>query len=154
MNNNIVVFKRKQLAPNFEDILKLLFFSTKCFITNNNDKNKQDDGRPRNEKEKDIYNKHVCVDKQVAINICRASLNQSSCPDWFLFRRLRITASKAHLLLHGRKLETRQKYFLDFQSNKSTLATIPACDYGIQMEDEARIKFMKVTSQRVYQCGK
>ena len=149
MNTNAnVTFKQKHLPPNFEDILNRIFFnkSNNYFFTDENE-------GPRTKEEEAIYRQHVCVDKQSAVNICRASQDQSSSLDWFSFRKFRITASKAHLILHGKKLETRQNYFLDTTKSSKTTIAIPACEYGIQLEEEARKKFIQLTNYRVYQFG-
>lgn len=66
---------------------------------------------------------------------------------WHRERRLRVTASRAHKIVNGRKEETRQKYFFE------TGPDLPSMQYGRSMEDRARAAFENIQSCKVSKSG-
>ena len=99
------------------------------------------------EEQQEFYNNNVKVDDDTCINICLNSLAQSSNPTWHSERRKRVTASVAHSILKGKQEETRKRYFLGSTYHNQNM------QYGIDMEEEARQKYMQVTGNQVFPCG-
>jgi len=89
------------------------------------------------------------IDRRKWLQLCQ--LEQGS-PEWMEQRGgNRITASKAHSILHGRTKETRWNYF--FGEALKPFTVHPNCAYGIEMEPEARNCFMAQTGYDVHQVG-
>ena len=105
-------------------------------------------GGPQDKQQQAYFNKHVQVDPKACLNICLNSINQSASPSWQKERRKRVTASVAHSILRGKKKETRLKYFVGGSNYNND-----AMQYGTDMEEEARQKYMQVSGNVVVPCG-
>lgn len=99
-----------------------------------------------------FYSNHVQVTPEKWVDICFASLHQSTTAAWFEERSIRITCSeKAH------QIKTRRK---DFESlaarlrkNSKGSITTKAMNYGLEMEPVARRFFESLIEQEVYETG-
>ena len=65
------------------------------------------------EEEKRFYKENVEKSQAECCQTFKSTLGQANNPNWFLQRKMRISASKAHKILRGKKVETRLKYFLN-----------------------------------------
>lgn len=74
-------------------------------------------------------------------------MKQACSPDWFLQRKLRITASVGHKIVRGRKKETRWKYFYQHIPN------LPSLEYGRRTETVAKASFSALTGFQVSNVG-
>ena len=94
-----------------------------------------------------FYEVNVEIDPEEVALICEQTLGQSTNDDWYLRRKHRVTASRFHKIMVGRKKETRWKRFDE---------TIPGnkyMDYGRLTEDEARRKYESLTGHNVLESG-
>lgn len=94
-----------------------------------------------------FYNSSILTDPSKNFKIFRETIYQAKSRSWFLERRIRISASKAHKILKARKLQTRLKYFFDDPPISKAMR------YGSQMEENAREKFQIVTQKTVQRSG-
>ena len=94
-----------------------------------------------------FYEANVITSVPRNCQIFLSTINQSASQSWFLERRVRISASKAHKILRAKKSLTRLKYFFD-----SPPAT-KAMRYGLQMEEAARSLFETVSNKKVLKSG-
>ncbi len=78
--------------------------------------------------EKEWYTKNVMCDASLAVSICTQTVGQSLKKQWFIERKSRISASRAHKIMKARKKETAFKYFCDVLPDNENLR------YGRQME--------------------
>jgi len=99
------------------------------------------------EEEKTFYNANVEKSQTECCHTFKNTLGQATNPNWFLQRKMRISASKAHKILRGKKLETRLKYF--FESPPLT----KGMSYGRDMEKKAREHYSKITGKHVIESG-
>ena len=85
------------------------------------------------------------------LSLCKETfantLGQNKNPNWFLERKLRISASKAHRIMKAKKKETLLKYFFELQVQTKGMA------YGNAMETIARECYTNITGNLVKESG-
>ena len=94
-----------------------------------------------------FYESNVSLTSEECLKICKETVKQSSSPRWFQERKKRITASKAHTILRGRKPETRLKYFFTSPSDNANLI------YGRDTEPAAKKRYQELTGNNVFDVG-
>jgi hypothetical protein len=94
-----------------------------------------------------FYMDQIEVEESSFEAICQLTMGQSECPDWYLQRKLRISASRANKIHRAKKNETRMRYFFESGIDHPNLS------YGREMEDIARRKYMELTGYETVQCG-
>ena len=120
-------------------------------------KKSDDDGRIKflkwiktmNDDETRFYKSEVDTSEQSAKDIFVQTLSQSKSPRWFKERKLRISSTKARGIWKAKKDETRRKYF-NYNSHHVNHKNLR---YGIEMEDEAFNKYVKITGNEVLKSG-
>jgi putative phage-type endonuclease len=98
--------------------------------------------------EEAFYQKYVNVSNLRQLSLDTAA--QASSTLWRSERRLRITASRAHKIVHARSPEQSLKYFLD---DGKDIENLPAIVYGRTKEAEAKKHFERVYGGKVKPCG-
>ena len=101
---------------------------------------------PQSEEEKKFFLEKVVCSRTNAEKVLAATQGQSKSREWFLQRKYRISASKAHKISRA-KPENRMKYFV------GSLGDHPNLRYGREMEAEAKEKYQEITSRTVYEAG-
>jgi len=81
--------------------------------------------------------------KQIFVSI----LEQNQSQRWFIERKLRITASKAHKILNASKSEPQLKYFFESPPLTASMA------YGTAIEKKAKVHYSQVTGNIVFDSG-
>lgn len=86
-----------------------------------------------------------------SLSLCRETfkntLGQAKNPNWFLERKLRISASKAHRIMKAKKKETLLKYFFESPIKTKGMA------YGNAMEKIAKECYINKTGNVVFESG-
>ncbi len=98
-------------------------------------------------KEAEAVYEQVKCDKNSAKNICKNTIGQSLKREWYVQRKLRISASRAHKIWRARQESTLMSYF------KDTLVDNIDLRYGREMEVVARKKYELITSYAVLEVG-
>ncbi|XP_023234051.1 uncharacterized protein LOC111633671 [Centruroides sculpturatus] len=96
-----------------------------------------------------FYNDNVIVKLQKIIQIAFLTRKQSTCPDWFIYKRYRLSSSMAH------SVKTRKNNFekLAFRFLNNTFKGTIATDYGIKMEQIAKNSFSLKKNIRIIDAG-
>ena len=136
-----------------DDILQKIFFSNECTF---------DSKVAVTSNLKIVFKKILCTlpddhqkffreKVQLSADNCKtiflSTTDQSKNQDWFLHRKIRISASWAHKMLHAKKTETRLKYFFNTPPVNSAMR------YGEQLEPKAREHYQSITQREVLQSG-
>ncbi len=93
-----------------------------------------------------LWEKIKCTHVQAAF-IFHETMNQSLCKRWYEERMYRITASRAHKILHARKESTSQSYFFRSLQENSNLR------YGRETEPVAKEKYKAITGNTLIPVG-
>ena len=72
----------------------------------------------------EFYNAKVLLSREEAIDLCTITVQQSGCQRWREERRQRVTASRAHSILKGRKTETRLANFFKLLPDLASLRLV------------------------------
>ena len=99
-----------------------------------------------NDEEKTFYDNNVACTQEKAIEIYCDTIGQDRNKRWFLHKKYRLSASKAHQISRA-KAPNRLKYFIGFQGDHPNLR------YGREMEPLAREKYREVTGNEIIECG-
>jgi putative phage-type endonuclease len=87
------------------------------------------------------------VTPEAARTLCIDTIDQAKSGVWRKAREVRITASKAHAIAHGRTVNSR------FQHFSKVLGDLPNLRYGVEMEPEARTSFENLINKKVTALG-
>ena len=85
--------------------------------------------------QQDFFRRNVQLSSEGCKNVFLTTVGQTENPNWFLQRKNRISASKAHKIVRAKKKETRLKYF--FENPPATANML----YGQHLESKARDAF-------------
>ncbi len=99
------------------------------------------------EEQQQLFVSKVQVDVSTAKEICRRTVGQSKKREWYIQRKLRISASRAHKIWRAREEKTLISYFRD------TLIDNVDLKYGRRMEVIARKKYENITEYSVTEVG-
>ena len=94
-----------------------------------------------------FYDENVVCEQENIKEIFTSTLDQSKSKKWFLERKVRISASRAHSISNARKKETSLKYFFESMFDSANLR------YGREMEPIARSAYKQLTANEVYDSG-
>jgi len=94
-----------------------------------------------------FFNENIVLTEDNCQAAFLTTVGQFRNPKWFSCRKNRISASKAHQILHARKKETRLKYFF------GTTFTSKAMIYGQETESKAKETFESQTNCQVLPSG-
>lgn len=101
---------------------------------------------PNDDEQKTLFDSNVACTVEQAIEIYRDTIGQDRNKRWFLHKKYRLSASKAHQISRA-KVANRLKYFVGFQGDHPNLR------YGREMEPLAREKYREVTGNYIIECG-
>ena len=93
------------------------------------------------------YEENIVCSPEVATSIFLNTTRQSRCKEWFSARKMRISASRGHLIGNARKKETCLKYFFESSFESANLR------YGREMEPKAKEKYKSLTLSEVIDSG-
>jgi putative phage-type endonuclease len=79
--------------------------------------------------------------------LCIDTIEQAKSGVWRRAREVRVTASKAHRIAHGRTVNSRYQHF------SRVLPDLPNLQYGMEMEPEARASFEHLINKEVTALG-
>lgn len=99
------------------------------------------------QQQKSFYNDKVMCNNKDRYEIFLRTLGQDKNPAWFLERKTRISASRAHSIRRARKLKTKLNYFFKESISHKNLV------YGQATEPEAIKKYSEVTGNQVLPSG-
>ena len=94
-----------------------------------------------------FYARRIKQDLKGCSDIFIRTIGQANNPEWFIERKCRISASKAHKIYRAKKLETCLKYFFDSPPTTKGMA------YGREMEVRARSSYSEKTGNIVIDSG-
>ena len=94
-----------------------------------------------------FYSQKIKQDVQGCSDIFVRTIGQANNPAWFIERKCRISASKAHKIFKAKKPETCLKYFFDSAPTTKGMA------YGREMEVKARQSYSQKTGNIVIDSG-
>jgi putative phage-type endonuclease len=120
-----------------------------CFVTEVNDKCKVvfRSLRMTLPADLDVLFSMIEVTTEAARTLCIDTIEQAKSGVWRKAREVRITASKAHAIAHGRTENSR------FQHFSKVLGDLPNLRYGVEMEPEARSSFEHLINKKVTALG-
>lgn len=95
----------------------------------------------------EFFENHIAKDIIACRQIFCETLEQSNNCNWFLQRKTRISASRAHKILRGCKIETRLNYFLE------SPPVMSAMQYGLDTEKKAKERYTEISNNLVESCG-
>jgi putative phage-type endonuclease len=95
----------------------------------------------------DVLFSIIEVTPEAARTLCIDTIDQAKSGVWRKAREVRITASKAHAIAHGRTVNSR------FQHFSKVLGDLPNLRYGVEMEPEARTSFENLINKKVTALG-
>ena len=90
---------------------------------------------------------NVDLSEEGCKSVFLGTVGQAKNPEWFIQRKNRISASKAHKLAHARKKETRLKYFFENLPINANMR------YGQDLEPKARAAFELKNQTDVFPSG-
>ena len=92
--------------------------------------------------------KHLEMAPEESLTAFKRTLGQSMVKEWKEIRSVRISASKAHSIGHGRTPESRWNHFHSIPP-----AHLFSLNYGKSMENKAKSKYEEVTGVKVISSG-
>lgn len=106
-----------------------------------------------NDEHRDFYYKNVHLSEKNIVDLCIATLNQSSCDEWFKARQCRISASaKAHQIKVRRK-KSCLDLAKDFLKHSTTNQVVKSLEYGRKNENRAILAYEEAYSVQVQKIG-
>jgi len=124
------------VSPQCDEAIKDIFFQS-CDVTYGS----------KSSCTSDFYKANVNCTGQIAFELFLNTFGQATNKNWFLARKTRISASKAHLIANARKVETQLKYFFTNTVDNEHLR------YGRETEAQAKIKYTNITGNNIHESG-
>lgn len=99
----------------------------------------------------DYYYKKIYLDDDVIMKLCKETIEQSKCKEWFEARRLRITGSQDVHCIKTRRTKSIASLVQDIINPKKF--SVGSTQYGTKKEPLARKEYMKMFNVEVIEVG-